>query len=922
MPSQPLTETPTPGLDPDRAETLDRIARRALAQMAYMVWEANHRPDADPTDPKVGGHPAACASSLHLDTALLLEVRRPQDFWCAKPHLAPLDHALNALAGVFRRPDGSWMADDEAAAVLHRLRKYPSTPDEVVLQSYHADSDPDSWRVLPSGTLGIPPVASGYLALALRYLRDHGWADEEDVHFWSLIGDSEFREGSLMEAVTDFAERGLHEVTWILDYNRQNLDGERIVNDAALPEATDADRIEETFRANGWDVLHLRHGRKRMQLFERPGGELLRQTLERGLTDFETQALLWKAEAGPLREHLLTREPGLGAFLDEVADDELVAAFLDLGGHDLVVVAAALEHARRSERPTLVLAHTIKGWGLRCQAAPGNHSTVPDEDEVRDLLAAEGLSLEEPYGRGDWAPDGPETALLESRRETWRAGVAAEEARVAARRDEWNRRLEAAGELPHEVGIDLKMMPVAHTQWMLGQVLGRLVRIATWDEYRASGRPAGPEPDADQRRFAAAGDLLLTMSPDVGTSTNINPTMDGKVYGAVPEDDWESELGYEERGRPHLYPTTRPWTRHVRFEIAEAAAMSAMGAFGKAGDFYGVPLFPAMTVYDFFVKRALDQLYYDVYWGGRFLLVGTPSGITLSPEGAQHSWKSDVQMPNLVTWEPYHPREMEWILVDALRRRVAEDDDDRRGVYVRGVTRGVRTKEWTRRLMAQARHTGRSEAEVLAEVRRDVLAGGYWLVHREGEEGYAPGENVVVLLVMGAPATEAAQASDRLLELGIHANVLVCTSPELLLGRLAAKDGHRHLRDRLGVDGALHLTAPSEVMDRADAVLLGARQVPIVGIVDGEPGILDNAGSVLGVPQRTLAVEKFTKSGRPVEVYGRQGFDVEGIVRTAGRVLAESALREVRIEPRAAADLAAGRRPTPPPRDWRELWPY
>ena len=69
-----------------------------------------------------------------------------------------------------------------------------------------------------------------------------------------------------------------------------------------------------------------------------------------------------------------------------------------------------------------------------------------------------------------------------------------------------------------------------------------------------------------------------------------------------------------------------------------------------------------MTVYDFFIKRALDQLYYNLYWGAEFVIMGTPSGVTLSPEGAQHSWKSDIQIPNLITWEPTFAVEMDWIL--------------------------------------------------------------------------------------------------------------------------------------------------------------------------------------------------------------------------------------------------------------------
>ena len=175
---------------------------------------------------------------------------------------------------------------------------------------------------------------------------------------------------------------------------------------------------------------------------------------------------------------------------------------------------------------------------------------------------------------------------------------------------------------------------------------------------------------------------------------------------------------------------------------------------------------------------------------------------------------------------------------------------------------------------------------------------------------------------MGAPTAEALQASDRLRTLGIYADVLVVTCADLLLGRFAARDGYAQLK-RLGIDGTLHLVAPAgPALDAADAVLLAARQVPVVAVVDGEPGLLDNAGSILGVRQITLAVEKFTKSGRPSEVYAYQGFAPDQIAEACGRVLAESALREVRLSRDAAVALAQGRTPAAPSQDWRALWPW
>ena len=248
-----------------------KIARRAFAHMVAMIHVANNRDDADRTDPKVGGHPAACASSLDFLAALHLCVRQPGDFVCCKPHASPVDHALHHALGLFRHADGRWFTEAEAEAVMHRLRSF-AHDGAPVFQSYHAEVDPDGWHFLPSGSVGIPPVAAVYLALAYRYARQHGH-DIDEPHFWCMMGDSEFREGSLLEVLPEVAERELGNVTWIIDYNRQNLDGTRIPNNRGL-RGTDADRIERTAVANGWEVVQLRHGNFREEVFARPGGGL------------------------------------------------------------------------------------------------------------------------------------------------------------------------------------------------------------------------------------------------------------------------------------------------------------------------------------------------------------------------------------------------------------------------------------------------------------------------------------------------------------------------------------------------------------------------------------------------------------------------------------------------------------------------
>lgn len=915
MASSTLNNLPF-SLDQDSIDSLDQIANRALVTTYHMIWEANHRKGSETTDPKVGGHPAACGSSLHLATAMHMVARAPQDFWCGKPHMAPLDHSLHHLLQVFRHK-GQWLGQKEGEEVMHRLR-YFSADGSPTFQSYHATSEPDSWRILPSGTVGIPPVNSGYLALAQRYLEDRNMVEKSDTHFWSLLGDSEFREGSLFEAITDFGERELKNVTWILDYNRQSLDGTRITNTNAF-DGTDADRIHKTMLANGWNVIELKHGQKRRKVFQQKGGVVLKDILDKKLSDFDLQALLWKRDPELIRNEFLKIDLKSKEALDNINDKDLLEMIKDLGGHDIVDILQAYEDARASDKPTLILAHTIKGIDSEAFAMSGNHSSLPSEDEIERMLKSQGLTSKRPYQIDiGWKNSKEILRFLEKRSKFVRQGIEHLESDIAAKEEVWQQKWPK--EFPQDFGVNIDMMPVVHTQWMWGQVANKLTRVGVYQDLINGGIKAN-ELTETEKTWQNPAEMALTLSPDVGTSTNINPSMDGKVYGNSGNRNWEEELDWHERGRPELIDSSKSTARHIRFEIAEQAAMSAAGSFGMSGQLFGVPLMPMMTIYDFFIKRALDQLYYNVYWRSSFLLIGTPSGVALSPEGAQHSWKSDIQMPSMITWEPCYAKEMEWILADATRRHCQKDNYDREGVVVRAVTMGVKQKSFINNLKSQARFADKKKDSIFDAIRKDVLSGGYVLVDNSHLEDYQPGENVVNILVMGSAVDQALQASEKLKQKGIYANIIICTSADLLLGRFAEKDNYKQLKS-LGINGNIHLVATAgETLDSADVLLLGARQVPIVSIADGELGLLDNAGSILGVPQIALGVKKFSKSGKPDEVFTYHGMDAESIQNACGEILARATLTQVKVSPQVLSQVAERGKATPPESSWRDFWP-
>lgn len=912
-------------------DTLDSIAKRAHYLATQMIFQANNRTDKDKGDPKVGGHQSASASALHIMGALHLIVKSGFDHIANKPHASPTDHSYNYLLDLFLKSDLSKFSEDEKNTAMMGLRKY-SKNGEPVFQSYHSAYDSDHHNFFPSGTVGIPPVQAGYMALAYRFAKEHNY-DVPDAHFWALSGDSEFREGSMYEAVPDFAEREIGNLTWIVDYNRQSLDGHRIVNQRAM-HGTDADRIEKSMAANGWEVIQVRHGSKRLALFKKPGGENFKNFLEHELFDYELQSLLLVQDMKALKKGIAKEHANMKKFLDSITDQELYEALRDFGGHDIIQLAEAMLKSKESKRaPTIIIVHTLKGWGLKMAAQPGNHSALNSQEEMDELRAKQGIKGETLFAGFDAKT--AEAKYLKDRGEKLYSEIKTQNALKEKNIKLFKEKFESLGGFPEKLDINTKMASYPHTQWMLGQLTAKLTRIANADMTKLN--------DAE-KKWRTAGELFMTMAPDVGTSTNLNPAMDGKIFGAPVVHDVETDLGVKDTKLPDLVPGEEVTDRFLRFEIAEGNVMSCVGSFGRLRDTLGVPIMPLMTVYDFFIKRALDQYFYNLYWKSSFICVGTPSGVTLSPEGAQHGWKSDFQIPNQITWEPFYCIELDWILCDTFKRHLLFDNAGRNGTLLRLVTRGAEQKDMMKYLNKQLRFkasqatklaraefpvnggvneeeiAAQSENEILTVIREEVLKGAYYLIDYRGYAGYEPGDNVVNIFSMGSLTTEAIKASEDLLSRGIYANVIVVTSPDLLCGILAHENDYNYLRNELGVTADLYLNRQGDV-GSADLVMASGRRVPIVSVHDGEAGLLDNLGSIVGVRQESCAVRKHSKCGRPSEIYHFHNIDAEAVIEACGKVLSETALEKVIVNKQTMEETAQATTQGEQRPHWTELWP-
>ena len=516
----------------------------------------------------------------------------------------------------------------------------------------------------------------------------------------------------------------LGEVVWVVDVNRQSLD--RVVPQIA------ADRLRGMFSAAGWQVITLKYGRLLEDLFTRPGGEALRHRID-AMPNPEYQRLL-RCHPDELRQRL----PGGDESLARAGRPTwTTTSWPAPSATSAATTWSALDEAYGAiddSRPTIILAYTIKGYGLAVEGHPQNHSALLTEAQLGELAAQLGTDPEEP-----WRRPAPDSAAGELCAQTARRLRRPAPPRLA----------------PPAVPQDFGRTPtgVATTQAALGRALLDLTREA---------------PEAAAR--------VVTVSPDVSSSTNLGGWVNKVgVWSAAERTDW-----FADDAETILHWREKPTGQHIELGIAETNLVGLLGELGATWSRWGEPLFPVGVLYDPFVERALEPWSFGIYAGGQSILVGTPSGVTLAPEGGAHQSITTpsigIEQPGCVTYEPAFAVDTEWCLLASLARLGRPDGSS---AYLRLSTRPVSQK-----LAAIPADPAARERR-----RRQVVAGAYPL--RRAGTGACPagGAAAVTIAVMGALVPEALAAADRLAEIGTPADVVCVTSPGLLFRALRARQG-------------------------------------------------------------------------------------------------------------------------------------
>lgn len=786
-------------LSSDYLETLDRIQDRVLWLSMRIVHEANSvRRSRDGV--KVGGHQASSASMVTIMTALYFHLLKYGDRVSVKPHASPVFHAIQYLLGQLPRD------------YLTTLRAFGG------LQAYPSrtkDPDPVDFS---TGSVGLGAVAPAFAALTDYYARRH-FGDVASNRFIAIIGDAELDEGNIWEAIFNDWMAELGNNIWIVDLNRQSLD--RVVPGIR------AGTLKSMFDQWGWKVLEAKYGRKLQDLFAQKNGEQVRKRID-DMSNEEYQ-LLVRLPGDELRRRFVTvnghKDTRLEEIIAPISDADLPSVIGNLGGHDLAEMIGVLEEADATEdRPVVIFAYTIKGWRLPIAGDPHNHSKLLNDEEMSAL--AEELAVPADDDWAAFAPDSDAGALC--RKVGDQLYPAAANGSAGPAEPAWPIGLSA-----HDVpqSVPARTHGTLSTQQSFGQVLVSMSR----------------DPKLAPR--------LVTTSPDVSTSTNLSGWIAKQGVFAFTEGEiYELE---ENRGLSWRYT---PEGQHIELGISEMNLFMMLAMLGLSAELIGQQLIPIGTVYDPFVLRGLDSFIYGLYANARFIVVGTPSGVSLAPEGGAH--QSTVtpslcaELPNLNSYEPCFAQELIWIMLEAVRQCCR--DVDGRATYLRLSTKPV-DQSLLKPALARLGET---------ELRRQVLEGGYRLLDWQTATPEADPRSLVHIATTGIMLPEVMEAAALLQAEGIAVNVLNLTSPRRLYENWrAAQWGRRPER------------TPSRLLSWL--IPPDERQAPIVTVQDGASHNLAWLGSLFGSYLIPLGVDDFGQSGTPADLYRHFEIDSQSIFESA-----------------------------------------
>ena len=781
----------------DRLAILRELERKVLWLSSWMIHNANHvRESRDGI--KVGGHQSSCASVATLMSALYLNVLNPGDRIAVKPHASPIFHAIQYLLG-----------NQE----LEQIQNFRAKGGAQSYPSRTKDKDDVDFS---TGSVGLGVGVTLFASLIQDYVQRHKLApNTKPGRMVAVMGDAELDEGNIYEALLEGWKHDVRNLWWVIDYNRQSLDG--VVNDNLFQ------KIKSFFETVGWNVVNIKYGKLQQEAFKGAGGSAIQQWIDDCPNDLYSAITF---QGGSVwREHLsrdLDGVKGVDKFLARYEDDALHNIMTNLGGHDMEMVLEAFEAASHDDTPTCFVAYTIKGFGLPLAGHKDNHAGLMTPEQIGVLKRSHNIE------------DGMEWDFF--------SGLDVEEDLLQsflddvpfAKRAKPKRR---SAPVPVQA-IPLTGDKKTSTQITFGKIMNML----------------GKRDDDLSAR-------IVTTSPDVTVSTNLSGWVNQR--GLFQRQEHKDAFRTEKVASPIKWEKS-PSGQHLELGIAENNLFLMLAAMGLSEQLFGARLIPVGTLYDPFISRGLDALNYACYQDARFIVVGTPSGITLAPEGGAHQSIATpligMSQDGLATFEPTYADELAIIMEWAFDYVQRDGDGEQKIAWLRDSEGGSVYMRLSTRVLEQP-------ARSLSEPQhRGILAGGYWV--KEPETGAD-----LAIAYTGVMGPEANKAWQEIIETHPGAGLLAITSADRLNAGWNAAQKARQMGQ---------FDAQSHVEDLLAPL---ARQAGLVTVIDGHPAALAWMGAVRGQRTESLGVEHFGQSGDSIDLYETYRIDAKSIVEACRAVV-------------------------------------
>lgn len=732
------------------------------------------------------------------------------------------------------RPQDRVAVKPHASPIFHAIQYLLGRQTQEKLENFRAYKGAQSYPSrtkdtddvdFSTGSVGLGVAQTLFSSLAQDYVRGHGWGTEApEGRMISLIGDAELDEGNIFEAMLEGWKHGLRNCWWVIDYNRQSLDA--VVREGLW------ERYENLFRNFGWDVVIVKYGSLQEAAFREPGGEKLRSWIDACPNQLYS-ALTFQGGAA-WRKRLLDEigdQGPVSALIDRRSDEELARLMGNLGGHDLPTLSEAFRKIDH-DRPVCFICYTVKGFGLPMAGHKDNHAglmTPAQMDEFQEKNdVRKGMEWEKFEGLNT-----PSQILQEFLDNV-----------DFARRP--NRTRAQVFSIPAE--FPLPRQTATSTQAGFGSILNEIGKST--------------------EEFASR---IVTTSPDVTVSTNLGGWVNRRGLFAREK---LADTFKKERIASTFNWDFSPSGQHFELGIAEMNLFINLSALGLSHAINGERLLPIGTLYDPFIARGLDALNYACYQDARFMVVATPSGITLGSEGGAHQSISQpligMAQDGLAAFEPAFVDELSTIMrfaLDYMQRDGSGDPDEQN--WLRDETGGSVYLRLSTRTVDQPQRT------VDEELRQQIIDGAYWL--------RKPGPNAeTVVAYMGAIAPEAIDAVGLMAEDRRDVGLLAVTSADRLnAGWTAAQ----RARER----GQTHAKSHIEKLLEGVPTHCG-----LVTVLDGHPAALSWLGAVKGHKVRGLGVEHFGQTGSLQDLYRHYGIDANSIVAAANSLTVARPIRYVR----------------------------